>query len=238
MLVEQIAAAVAGARTSACLDNLARLTWRGLSEGHISECDAEALSESIQGARGRISVGGYRNLKTPAKSPPRPVSSDRRKSRERRRRLAASGAVPGFLASSFTQGEVAVLSVVARVIQRRGRCELPVDKIAGIAGVCRTVAQGALRQARRLGLLSVLERRHVGWRSDTNLVTITSAAWASWLRLKGVGSEIRAPRNTSLFPAAFAARSRGIPADQNLKTGQQGRSLKNSVDARGCFTAL
>lgn len=185
MLAEQIAVAVAGARTSACLDNLARLTWRGLAEGHIAEADAEALSAAVEAGRQRLGSRTTRVIPKAATAPRRPVSPDRRKSLERRRRVAMSGAVPGAIALSFTMGELAVLSIVAREIQRRGRCELPVDAIAALAGVGRTVTQGALRRARQLGLLSIVERRHRGRASDTNVISVTSREWATWLRIGG-----------------------------------------------------
>lgn len=187
MLAEQIAAAIAGARTAACLDNMARLTWRGLAEGHIAEADADALSAAVEAARGRFRPNGFRTtpvVPKPARAPRRPVSPDRRRSMERRRRIAMSGAVPGSIAVGFTMGELAVLSVVAREIQRHGRCELPIDAIAALAGVGRTVTQGALRRARQLGLVDVMERRRRGRASDTNVITVTSREWATWLRLR------------------------------------------------------
>jgi hypothetical protein len=73
--------------------------------------------------------------------------------------LAASGAVPGRIAAGFTQGEAAVLSVIGREVQRGGRCEMPLDKIAALAGVSRSTVQNALREARRVGLVTVTERR-------------------------------------------------------------------------------
>src|SRR5271169_3072196 len=91
-------------------------------------------------------------LPWPAK---RPRSPDRQASLERRRRQALSGVVPAKLAAAFTMGEVAALSVIARQCQRAGVCVLPIAAIAALAGVCRTVVQSAMRQARKLGLILV-----------------------------------------------------------------------------------
>src|SRR5271155_2087282 len=93
-------------------------------------------------------------LPWPAK---RPRSPDRQASLERGRRQAMSGVVPAKIAASFTMGELAVLTVVARQCQRAGVCILPVDAIAALAGVCRRTAQNAMRQARLLGLILVKE---------------------------------------------------------------------------------
>ncbi len=55
--------------------------------------------------------------------------------------------------------------------------------MAAIAGVSETTVRNALREAAKLGLLTVEERRLTGWRSDTNIVRIISPEWLSWLRL-------------------------------------------------------
>jgi hypothetical protein len=70
-----------------------------------------------------------------------------------------SGIVPAKIAANFTMGEAAVLAVVGRQVQRAGVCTLPIDAIAALAGVSRSTTQNALRQARRLGLIEIRERR-------------------------------------------------------------------------------
>ena len=49
------------------------------------------------------------------------------------------------------------------------------------AGVCRSTAQNALCEARRLGLVTRQERRRRGQPSLTNIVRIVSAEWRTWL---------------------------------------------------------
>ena len=122
------------------------------------------------------------------------TSPDRARSLSRRRQLAMSGAVPGTIAVSFTTGEIAALSVIARECQRRGRCEWFMDKIAAVAGVSRTTARNALRQAQALGLVTVQERRHRAWRSDSNIIRIVSPEWLAWLR---IGGGCKKPKSTN-----------------------------------------
>ena len=194
MLAEQFIAAAAGARNSTALDETARLLWRAHSEGHLADTDAEAVSEALQTRRRAFAARRAPQALSqprPALGLPRavkrPRSPDRQASRERRRRQAMSGAVPAKIAAAFTLGELAVLSVIAREVQRRdGACSLPIDAIAALAGVSRTTAQNTLRQARHLGLLEVKERRRRGLPSLTNVIKVISEECA-WLKLSGGG---------------------------------------------------
>lgn len=124
-------------------------------------------------------------------------SPDRQRSLERRRRLAASGPMPPPLACKFTTGQLSVLRIVGDEIRARGRCVLYLDEIAARAGVCRRHAQAALREAERLGLLHIEERRVSAFRNDTNVVTIISVEWLTWLRLKRQGAFFRHARTVS-----------------------------------------
>lgn len=195
MLLEQFTVAAAGARNFAALDEISRLAWRALAENVIDAADQNAVAEVVEGRRRVLKGKGDRKaLSAPkaATARPRPVSPDKAASLARRRRWAASGALPPQIACHFTLGEVAALSVIARECQRRGRCELPIDAIAALAGVSRSVVQRALRHARHLGLMSVQERRRRAQKSDTNIVAVQSPEWRVWLRLRGGrGSETK-----------------------------------------------
>src|SRR5919202_1593180 len=120
-------------------------------------------------------VGGMRV--TAARASP----YDRARSRERRRRLAYSGPLPPRLAAWFTVGEAAALKVVADEVRAHGKCDRTLGEIAARAGVGRTTVQNAIRQAARLGLLAMQERRRPGARSLSNVIRIVSAEWQSWL---------------------------------------------------------
>lgn len=196
MFAEQLSQAIGAARTAAMLDNVSRLTWRGLSEGLIDDDAATRLSVAIEA--GRAAMKGQGGIRTPSTTlaRPRPCKSpDRAMSLSRRRQLAMSGAVPGTIAVGFTMGEIAALSVIARECQRRGRCIWFMDKIAAVAGVSRTTARNALRQAQALGLVTVEERRHKAARSDSNVIRIVSPEWQAWLRLGGGCKKSKATSN-------------------------------------------
>jgi len=116
---------------------------------------------------------------------------------ERRRCWAASGALPQALASRFTLAEQAVLAVVAAEHVKHGRCTLVLDHIAALAGVCRKTVKNALRAAQGLGLVRIEERRLSAWRNTSNVVTITSREWSTWLRMRrGGGGKSLPPTHT------------------------------------------
>lgn len=214
MLLEQFTAAAAGARNFAALDEISRLSWRALAEGVFDDDAAHNVSEAVEARRLVLKGQGDRKALSFSKpatarhlcfgsrgSQARPVSPDKAASLARRRRWAASGALPPQIAAEFTQAEVAALAVIARECQRRGRCELPIDAVAALAGVSRTTVQNALRHARRIGVLAVQERRRRGQKSLTNVVAITASEWQAWLRIGG-GFKKFSTTNTDLYGSA------------------------------------
>ena len=230
MLAEQLAVAVASAPTFAAIDNLARITWRGLAEGHIEEQVAGALGNALEARR--VAIRSLIAVSPPKRASAFPgvrkrqSSPNKLMSIRRRRQIAASGVMPGKLACDFTVGQVAALSVIAREVKKRGRCALPIDAIAAIAGTCRTVVQEALRRARELRLVAVIERRRPGRPSGTNIISIISPEWQSWLRLgRGGGFGKKSPTNTnSYYPQAEtgnAWHSRSVPVVSGLKRPEE-----------------
>ncbi|MGY3147372.1 hypothetical protein ACVWYQ_004371 [Bradyrhizobium sp. USDA 3397] len=111
----------------------------------------------------------------------RPRSLNRQASRDRRRRLGGSSAVPDTLRHYYTEGQRSVLCIIAGEIKHHGVCDLPIGKIAALAGVCRTTVQTTLHEGRRLFHLKVIERPMRGRKSLTNLVEIVSAEWRAWI---------------------------------------------------------
>ena len=177
--------------------------WRAFGEGHVTEAEAEALSVLIE--RRQMSdfehvlerganPGGTTRLGDAAQdrqnSLRRTVGSRPRTdaSMERRRRWAASGRLPPGLAARFTLAEQAVLSLIAAETARRSDCQLSVPHMAALAGVAETTVRNAIREAKKLGLLTVEERRLTGFRNDTNVVRIISPEWTAWLRLARKGA--------------------------------------------------
>jgi hypothetical protein len=191
MFIDEIKRAVEAA-PRARLPELAKAIAGAFVAGNITEADYEALDALMVTKRA-----------LPASKPaPRRVGSRPRSSAsmERRRSWAAAGRLPPAIAARFTLAEAAVLAVVASEICKRGACRLALDHLAALAGVCRSTAKRALRAAHTLGLLRVEERRLTGWRNDTNMITIVSPEWLSWLRLgpKGGGVQSVTPTHTNL----------------------------------------
>jgi hypothetical protein len=107
-------------------------------------------------------------------------SPDRKASRDRRRTLGGSSALPDNLRHYYTEGQRAVLCVVALEVKRHGVCDWPIDKIAAVAGVGRTTVQTTMHEARRLGHITITERPRRGCKSLTNIVRISSQEWRTW----------------------------------------------------------
>ncbi|MCJ2124091.1 helix-turn-helix domain-containing protein [Methylobacterium sp. J-077] len=188
------------------LPSVTALLWRAYGDGKVTEAEAEALSglieaRTLSAPRRSDTLGvtqvlrspdpGTANAEDPGISQPR-VGSPRRTvgsrprtdaSMERRRRWAASGRLPPGLAARFTLAEQAVLALVAAEVVRRKDCRLSVPNLAAVTGVAETTVRNAIREARKLGLLTVEERQITGFRNDTNIVRIVSPEWTAWLRL-------------------------------------------------------
>ncbi|ACB28424.1 hypothetical protein [Methylobacterium radiotolerans] len=182
------------------LPQVTALLWRAYGDGQVTEAEAEELSvliesRTLSGSGARLgqnpnSTGTERGERTAeprtlVQAARRAVGSRPRTdaSMERRRRWAASGRLPPGLAAQFTLAEQAVLSLVAAETVRRKDCRLSVPNLAAVAGVAETTVRNAIREARKLGLLTVEERKITGFRNDTNIVRIISPEWTAWLRL-------------------------------------------------------
>src|SRR3954470_908550 len=190
---DQIAAAIDDARTLTRLDHLSRSIWQGLAAGAVADDDAQALAERLHARRsivrgeikpvgipvGRPSIFPLRRLQ---RAPQRPVAI------ARRRQLAASGPMPPALACKFTVSELAVLRIIGDEVRQHGHCDRCVDELAARPGVCRSMVQNAVREAARLGLLTVEERRREGRRNLPNIVRIVSKEWTAWLARGGRSS--------------------------------------------------
>jgi hypothetical protein len=183
-------AAIEGARTLAQMDEVSRQLWQGHGSGTLGDQEAQSLAERLHGRRCAIREG-IRPVGIPAGRaslfPLRrsPMSPDKAASRDRRRLLACSGPMPPQLAARFTTGQLAVLRIVADEITAKGVCGLCIDAIAARAGVCRRLAQNAIRLAEGDGLLTIEERRHEGRKNSPNLVRVISREWQAWMRRGG-----------------------------------------------------
>ena len=189
--------ALDGARTLARVDEIARAFWAAYGAGSVADSDAERTGAYIEETRRRIRpIDRVRHhapavpLAAVSMFPPRRrrcVSPNRAASRDRRRGLALVGAMPHALAARFTEGERAVLTIVAAEVKAKGACELPLEAIAARAGVCVTLARGAIRLAAAGGLALVIERRRHGRSNLSNIVRIVSREWLAWIWRRGGG---------------------------------------------------
>jgi hypothetical protein len=158
-----------------------QIVWSAWARGELSDDQAQSAAEAAhRGVPRAADTFKTARAAFPARRVQR--SPDRQRSIERRRRLAASGPMPPALAACFTVSEQAVMRIVADEIRVHGCCYRHIDSIAARAGVGRSTVKNAVRQARRLGLLHVQERRRAGGlKSLTNIVKIVSREWLLWI---------------------------------------------------------
>src|SRR3954462_3305354 len=186
MFCDQMRASIEAARTPARLEDLARAIWQAWAAQAVSDDDAEHLAGLIHArktaARGGREPGG-RVPGRPSIFPPRRLQRPPARSAAiaRRRQLAASGPMPPGLAAHFTTAELAVLRIVGDEVRGRGCCDRSIAEMAARAGCGRTTVQNALREAARLGLVTVAERRRDGRKNDTNIIRVVSREWLAWL---------------------------------------------------------
>jgi len=185
-----------GASSPDQLDNLGRSVWQHWGKGEFSDDEATFLNTAIDKRRPL----GCRNSRAPGTvtmkavgklhgrlgsrftSRQRPRSPNRQASRDRRRRLGGSSALPDTLRRHYTEGQRAVLCIIAGEVKHHGTCDLPIDKIAALAGVCRTTVQTTLHEARKLGHIKITERPIPGRKHLPNIVEIISPEWRTWLK--------------------------------------------------------
>ncbi|MCJ2042966.1 hypothetical protein MKK58_00100 [Methylobacterium sp. J-078] len=183
-------AVIEAARTSAQMDEAGRQLWQGHASGVLTDEETQELAERLHGRRSAIREAVRPVLGLAIRRsvfPPRrvPVSPDRIASRDRRRLLSCSGPLPPALAARFTEGQRAVLRIVADEVAAKTKCLLCVDAIAARAGVSRRLAQMAIRLAEGDGLITVQERRNVGRKNDPNVLRIISREWQAWIKRGG-----------------------------------------------------
>lgn len=216
------------------LPDVSKALWKAFAEGQISEVEAEALHVLLE-VRQRPSLDPRTapradDARRPGEAPGRHRGGSRphtSQSLARRRNYASSGRMPETIASQFTQGERAVLAVVVCEVVKHGVCDLHVGALAALAGVGMTTARGALREARRLGLVTIEERRIARDRNLSNIVRIVDLAWCAWIRMGGKrGGWARfsdGPDSSLLFKEVETVRIRENGSSGGVRRHQQGQ---------------
>lgn len=202
------------------LPEISQALWRAVSRGEVDEAEAESLGASIE-LRQSAPIGSSSPRKATGARPRTPESV------ERRRRLASAGYMPPHLAAGFTEGERAVLAIIAAEILRRRSCALSRGELAAKAGVTETVVKTATRQAAALGLLTRQERRIARTRNDTTILRIVSPDWNAWLDRRGAAT------SATLEPRRPTMAARGGGGRQAPCTNTFSYSSENSALSKG-----
>jgi hypothetical protein len=189
------------------LNELSVAIWKIYWPSIISDADAHYLSEAIQKrkpSRGSITARPVSALhgRVSARFAPRPcrrrlTTEERAKRRERKRMLGGSSAMPDTMRHHYTEGERAVGCVVAGEVKRVGICEISIDEIADRAGVGRTTVQNWQHEARRLGHICVRHRPQRGAKSLTNVITIISTDWLTWIKRAPSAARVQTSKNVN-----------------------------------------
>src|SRR4051812_41492787 len=122
--------------------------------------------------------------------------------------------MPPALACKFTVSELAVLRIIGDEVRQHRQCDRCVDELAARAGVCRRMVKNAIREAARLGLLTVEERRREGRRNLPNIVRTVFGWVLALIAERGLvrGERIGVDASTMEANAALRAIVRRIPA--------------------------
>ena len=215
------------------LDNVHRSLSVLWGDGRLSDADAEFLYAAIDKRRARSIrtapgfakplLGNLRGRVSvfPAKRYQR--SPDRKASRARQRMFGGAGSLPPQMREHYTQCERAVLSVVALEIKKTGNCDWCIDKIAALAGVSKSTAKNALREARVQGHLRCIERKVPGRKNLTNLYTIAAREWLAWIKVGPIGVKMATPTMTIDLNKERAARF------ERPKGARRGEKIANPV---------
>lgn len=156
-------------------------TVRGWETGSIQSKPANPFPTGTgfrSGASPFLSIGPYGAGR-------RYLSENQRATRyERRRMRGGDGRLPHSIRGHYTEGHRAVLSVIGAEFARSGRCELSIERIAVLAGVSIRTVQYAIRRAKLLGHLAIVERPQRRRKSLTNIIRIAVSEWIAWLKPK------------------------------------------------------
>jgi Helix-turn-helix domain len=180
MLAEQFHVAASKARTTASLDETARLTWRAHAEAQILDADAEAISEAIEARRAALKGQGLVRAPKPALGRPggfgrlqlqrrekmfglgRPRALDRNAKVRIMHwaRCLARRTEKGKAYGQVTAKALAVLEALLWAFHnaKSGLCFPSYETIAGAAHCARSTVAEALKALEEAGILTWVQR--------------------------------------------------------------------------------
>ncbi|WP_320188894.1 hypothetical protein RMS29_028465 (plasmid) [Agrobacterium rosae] len=199
--LDQIAdlfSAISTYTSRAQVDNFIRLLYGRLHQaagGMLDDDQAELLQKMAQRHVEKLNDAREKRLPPVTKSW-FPVRAKSNKTRDeaatgqrdparwaRKQRLGGLASLPPTEEyEGITEGERAVLYIIAADVRETGSCQCTVAEIADRAGVGKTTARNAIRKARDRGMLKVTHRPQ--WRSKwlSNIITIACKTWLNWLK--------------------------------------------------------
>jgi hypothetical protein len=178
MLAQQLHSAVAGARTTASLDETARLLWRAHAEAQIPDAEAGAVSEAIEARRAaltgkrlneplKLSIGRPRAARSPERREkmfglgrPRALDRNAKVRIMHWARCLTRRTEKGKAYGQLTAKAVAVLEALLWAFHnaKSGLCFPSYERIAEAAGCARSTVAEALKALEDARVLSWVQR--------------------------------------------------------------------------------
>ncbi len=180
------------------IDECAKAAWVLNGEGLIADEEMEYLGPVIEHRRKSMGAGvpSIRARGCVRHCRPAIPLQKRATCWLRRRGLAKDCVIPTCLAQAFTVSKLAVLSVIARAVMDRGQSTMSLPEIAARAGVGCTTARYAIRDAAKMGLISVSENRVNGFWNRPNTIKIVCGRWLRWLKGRSASCAQKSTRPT------------------------------------------
>ncbi|MBN9055648.1 MAG: hypothetical protein J0H80_18200 [Rhizobiales bacterium] len=231
------------ARTQQQIDECAKAAWVLNGEGLIADQEMEYLAPVIEHRRKSISTGTRAARAKECARHCRPAIPLQKRAAcwLRRRGLAKDCIIPTCLARAFTVSKLAVLSVIARAVMDRGQSTMSLPEIAARAGVGCTTARYAIRDAARMGLISVSENRVNGFWNRPNTIRIVCGRWLRWLKARAGYGAVRKTAGRATAGCQFTPLRNPSPTIEIVRFNPQGlilQGLSGGAPApswRGCI---
>jgi len=225
------------------VDECAKAAWVLHSEGLIADVEMEYLAPIVEHRRKSIGTGAHGIRAKACVGHCRPAIPTQKRAAcwLRRRGLAKDCIIPTCLAQAFTVSKLAVLAVIARAVMERGQSTMSLPEIAARAGVGCTTARYAIRDAARMGLISVSENRVNDFWNRPNTIKILCSRWLRWLKARAGYGAARKSAGRATDDCQFTPLRNLIPTIEIVRFNPQASILKpasggtSAPSWRGCI---